>query len=107
MQKQKIRTTLIIDKNIIKQIKEVALEKETTQTEIINEYLLKGLNNEKLKESKVKNIVKKNPKLKLMKKTSLKKDTETTFEDLIGTIKPPKGFDPVKAVEEIRKRDFK
>jgi hypothetical protein len=46
MQKQKIRTTVILDKSIIKQIKRVALEKETTQTEIINDYLQKGLNNE-------------------------------------------------------------
>jgi len=45
---QKIRTTLIVDKNIIKQIKRVALEKETTQTEIINDYLQKGLNNENI-----------------------------------------------------------
>jgi len=46
MQNQKIRTTLILDKNIIQLIKRVALEKKTTQTEIINDYLQKGLNNE-------------------------------------------------------------
>lgn len=51
MQNQKIRKTLIIDKNIIKQIKKVALEKERTQTEIINEYLIKGLNSENLEKN--------------------------------------------------------
>ncbi len=48
MENQKVRTTLILDKNIIKQIKKVALEKETTQTEIINDYLKKGLDNENI-----------------------------------------------------------
>ena len=66
-QKQKIRTTLILDKNIIKQIKKVALEKETTQTEIINNYLKKGLDSENIE-----------------KKTNSK--DKYKFEDMIGMI---------------------
>ena len=66
-QKQKVRTPLILDKNIIKQIKKVALEKETKQTEIINNYLKKGLDSENIE-----------------KKTD--SEDQYKFEDMIGMI---------------------
>jgi len=43
----KVKTTLNIDKEIIKSIKLVALNKDKTQTEIITEYLIQGLMNER------------------------------------------------------------
>ena len=39
----KLRTTLFLDKNLIKAIKQIALDNETTQTEIITNFLKEGL----------------------------------------------------------------
>lgn len=47
--KNRLRTTLNIDKDIIKSIKVIAINKKSTQTEIINEYLKKGLEEEEKK----------------------------------------------------------
>jgi hypothetical protein len=47
--KNRLRTTLNIDKDIIKTIKVIALNKNSTQTEIINYYLKKGLESEDTK----------------------------------------------------------
>ena len=44
--KNRLRTTLNIDKDVIKSIKVIALNRDTTQTEIINDYLKKGLESE-------------------------------------------------------------
>lgn len=47
MPSDKLKTTTIrIKENYIKEIKHLAIEKQTTQTEIINEYIKKGLLNE-------------------------------------------------------------
>ena len=41
-----IKKTFVIDKDIAKTIKQIALNKDTTQTEIVNDYLKKGIENE-------------------------------------------------------------
>ena len=81
MQNQKIRTTLILDKNIIKQIKRVALEKETTQTEIIKDYLQKGLNNENILKNQIETMQFDSSTINLGKT----KDKHE-FEDMVGMI---------------------
>ncbi|WP_225369523.1 hypothetical protein [Methanobrevibacter arboriphilus] len=57
----KVKTTLNLNKDIMKSIKLIALNKETTQTKVINDLLEKAIENED-------NIFKKNPKIKPMKK---------------------------------------
>lgn len=44
----KIKTTINLEKPILQAIKQIALNKETTQTEIIKEYIQQGLKNEKM-----------------------------------------------------------
>lgn len=84
------KTTINLDNDILKTIKQIAINKETTQTKIIVEYLKQGIENEPdVNKANIRFIVKKNP--------------NKNIDDLIGTIKAPKGFNAVKAVQEIRK----
>jgi len=73
----KVKTTLNLDVDIIKAIKIVALNKDTTQTEIIKQYLKQGLRNEK-------EVNKKNKSL----------------YDLVGIIEVD---EPMDSLEEVRK----
>jgi len=49
---EKVRTTLLIDKNLIKAIKQLALDEETTQTEVITNFIKEGLEKQVKKEEK-------------------------------------------------------
>lgn len=40
---EKVRTTILLDKNLIKAIKQLALDKETTQSQIITNFLKEGI----------------------------------------------------------------
>ncbi|MDR2967102.1 MAG: hypothetical protein LBU74_04070 [Methanobacteriaceae archaeon] len=55
MKTEKVRTTLLLDKNLIKAIKQLALDRETTQTEVITSFIKEGL--EKLIETEEKEIL--------------------------------------------------
>lgn len=87
----KNRTTLFIDPEIMDTIKQIAINKDTTQTKVINDYLKQGIEKEpKKNKSKLKVLVKYDP--------------NASIDDLIGNIGAPEGFDPVKAVKEVRLR---
>ena len=89
----KNRTTLLIDSKIMDTIKQIAINKDTTQTKIINDYLKQGIEKEPQKnKSKIKFIVKPNP--------------TKNIDDMIGVIKAPKGFNSVKALDEVRKGEY-
>ncbi|GAA5818391.1 MAG: conserved hypothetical protein [Methanobrevibacter sp. CfCl-M3] len=86
----KNRTTLFIEPEIMKTIKQIAINKKTTQTKIINDYL--------------KECIEKEPqKNKIHLKVLVKSDPTANIDDIIGSIKVPEGFDPVKAVKEVRR----
>ncbi|MEA4957650.1 hypothetical protein SDC9_37496 [bioreactor metagenome] len=85
-----VKTTINLDENIFKTIKIIANNKETTQTKLINEYLKEAIEKEP-KENKT--------KIKFL----VKPDPTKNIDDLVGSIKASKGFDPVKAVNEVRK----
>jgi len=78
----KVKTTLNLDTDIIKAIKIVALNKDTTQTEIINEYLKQGLRNEQ-------EINKKNKSL----------------NEIAGMFKEGEPFNSVEEVRKLRNKD--
>jgi hypothetical protein len=78
----KVKTTLNLDTDIIKAIKAVALNKDTTQTEIINEYLKQGLRNEQ-------DINKKNKSL----------------NEIAGMFKEGEPFNSVEEVRKLRNKD--
>jgi predicted DNA-binding ribbon-helix-helix protein len=87
-----IRTTLNLDKNIMQTIKIMAINKETTQTKVINELLEKAIEKETIK-SKIPNYLIANKN---------KKPDRKEFKKSIGMMKAPKGFNPVEAVRETR-----
>jgi len=91
-----IKNTLNLDKDIMKDIKLIALNKETTQTKVINELLEKAIEKEDV-------MFKRNSKIKLMKKSRFKKNPNKSFEDLIGSIETEKEIDAVKLVNEVRR----
>jgi len=93
-----IKTTLNLNKDIMKTIKLIALNKETTQTKVINELLEKAIEKEDP-------IFKKNPKIKIMKKSRFKKDSNKSFEDLIGSIETKKEVDAVELINEVRSEE--
>ena len=78
----KVKTTLNLDTDIIKAIKVVALNKDTTQTEIIREYLKQGLINEP-KENK----------------------ENKSLNDLIGIIEVDEEFDATKEIKKMRNKE--
>lgn len=101
----KIRTTLNIDSEIMKNIKLVAVNKNKTQTEIVNNYLKQGLLNEKgikLKET-LKERIKRlglEDKVKIANEKTYNPNSNK-FKKLIGSVKAPKNFNVVKAIDEI------
>ena len=90
-----VKTTLNLKKNIIKNIKIIALNKETTQTKVINDLLEKAIEKEDA-------IYLKNPKIKLMNKSRFK-NPKKSFDDLIGSIETEKEVDAVELINEVRK----
>ncbi|KZX15801.1 hypothetical protein MBCUT_13050 [Methanobrevibacter cuticularis] len=78
----KVKTTLNLDTDILKAIKVVALNKDTTQTEIINEYLKQGLKNE--------------PEINTKNKS---------LKDLIGMIEVDEPFNSVEEVRKLRNKE--
>lgn len=93
----KIRTTLNLDKDVMKRIKVVALNKNTTQTEIINKYLKKGLESEK--------SVDKIPNYLIANNDTYNPDPEE-IEKMAGMFITDKPFNAVKIVRKIRKGDL-
>ena len=90
-----------IEPDLFNKICEIAKDNNTTENKILNDFIKKGI--EDTEKSKVKTIVQNNPKLKLMEKKTFKKNNTRNFDELIGIIKAPPGFDPVEAVREIRR----
>ena len=78
------RTTLNLDKNVLKNIKIIAVSKETTQTKIINDYLKEGIQREQIKEIS----------------DNFKKVNPNELKKMVGVVKTKK---PTNAVELKRK----
>jgi len=79
-----VRTTLNLDKNVLKNIKIIAIHKETTQTKIINDYLKECVEKEHIKEIS----------------DNLKKVNPNGLKEMVGVVKTKK---PTNAVELKRK----
>ncbi|KZX12125.1 DUF6364 family protein [Methanobrevibacter filiformis] len=95
--KNRLRTTLNLDKDIIKSIKIIAANKNSTQTEIINEYLKKGLESEDEKN--------KIPQYLIANKNTFNPDPERRMK-FAGIIKTKKPFNTSKALDEVRKMEY-
>ncbi|MDR2544081.1 MAG: DUF6364 family protein [Methanobrevibacter sp.] len=92
--KNRLRTTLNIDKDIIKSIKVIAINKKSTQTEIINEYLKKGLEEEE-KKNKI-------PDYLIANKKTFNPD-KSRKKELAGFIKVKNTFDAVELINDSRR----
>ncbi|MDR2967756.1 MAG: DUF6364 family protein [Methanobacteriaceae archaeon] len=89
----KTKTSINLDNNLISTIKRIANNKKTTQTEIITEYIKQGIEREpEINKTKLRVIVKQDP--------------NKNIDDLIGTIKAPKDFDILKAIDKTRKGEY-
>jgi tRNA 2-selenouridine synthase SelU len=100
-----VKTTLNIDSEVMKTIKLIAVNNNKTQTEVVNKYLKQGILNEK--EISHKETLKERIKrLELEDKVKIANEKtynpgSNNFKKLIGSVKAPKNFDPVKAIDEI------
>ncbi|MDR2623504.1 MAG: DUF6364 family protein [Methanobrevibacter sp.] len=92
--KNRLRTSLNIDKDIIKSIKIIAINRNSTQTEIINEYLKKGLEAEEDKN--------KIPEYLIANKENYNPDKERK-KKMAGIIKVKKSFDAVELINSSRR----
>lgn len=89
----KTKTSINLDKKLIETVKRIANNRNTTQTEVITEYIKQGIKKEpKTNKTKLKVLVEQDPK--------------ASIDDMIGVIKAPKGFNSVKALDEIRKGEY-
>jgi hypothetical protein len=77
----KVKTTISLDKGTVKAIKQIALNKDTTQTEIINKYIKQGIKNEK----------------------DIHKETKSLTE-IAGIFKGGKPMDSLKEVRKLRNK---
>ena len=100
-----IKTTLNINSEVMKTIRLIAVNKNKTQTEIINNYLKQGILNET--ELNYKETLKERIKrLGLEDKVVIVNEerynpNSNNFKKIIGSVRAPKNFDPVKAIDEI------
>jgi metal-responsive CopG/Arc/MetJ family transcriptional regulator len=78
----KVKTTISLEKGLIKAVKQIALNKDTTQTEIINNYIRKGIENEKQTHKEIKSL-----------------------NDIVGIIKGGEQMDSVKEVRKLRNKE--
>jgi len=99
------KTTLNIDTEVMKTIKLIAVNKNKTQTEIVNKYLRQGILNEtgldyeETLKDRIKRLGLEN-EVKIANEKTYNSDSNN-FKKLIGSVKAPKNFDPVKIVDEI------
>lgn len=103
-----VRTTLNIDSEIMKSIKIIAVNKNKTQTEIVNTYLKQGVLNE-TKINPNETLKERIKKLGLENEVKIANEktynpNSNNFKKLIGTVKAPKKFDVVKAIDEIHNK---
>ncbi|KZX12263.1 DUF6364 family protein [Methanobrevibacter curvatus] len=89
----KAKTSINLDTKLINTVKRIANNRNITQTEVITEYIKQGIKKEP-KKNKI--------KLKML----VEQDPDASIDDMIGAIKAPKGFNSVKAVDEIRKGEY-
>ena len=86
----KNRTTISLEPKIMETIKQIATNKGTTQTKIINEYLKQGIEKEPAKNKVKINVINDgNPNIDI--------------SDFIGSIKTDKPFNAVKLQKQVRR----
>lgn len=88
--KNKTRTTLILEPEIMKTIKQIAINKGTTQTKLINDYLREAIKREPKKNKSIVKWIK-------------KPDPSKNMDDLKGIIKTDKPVNAVELINQVRR----
>ncbi|MDR2966364.1 MAG: DUF6364 family protein [Methanobacteriaceae archaeon] len=86
----KSRTTISLEPEIMDMIKQIAINKGTTQTKIINDYLKQCIEKEPEKNKVKINII-------------MDGDPNIDISDFIGSIKTDRPFNAVKLQNQVRK----
>ncbi|KZX11969.1 DUF6364 family protein [Methanobrevibacter curvatus] len=86
----KNRTTISLEPKIMETIKQIAINKGTTQTKIINNYLKQCIEKEPEKNKIKINVI-------------TEGDTNIDISDFIGSIKTDKPFNAIKFQNQVRK----
>ena len=95
---EKMKTTITIDKNIFKTLKKVAIDREISQNQLMNDYLIAGLKNEEKPKSKI-------PEHLILNKDTYNPNPERRRK-FAGTIKYGKPFSAVKIIREMREGGY-
>ena len=94
----KVKTTITIDKNIFKSLKKVAIDREISQNQLMNDYIAEGLKNEEKPKSKI-------PEHLILNKDTYNPDPERLLKMAgIGTTDKP--FSAVKIIREMREGGY-
>lgn len=103
-----IKTTFNIDSEIMEGIKLLAVNKNKTQNEIVNNYLKQGLINEtgispkETLSERIKRLGLEN-KVKIANEKKYNPNSmEKELNSIVGLAKAPKGVNPVKALLDLR-----
>ena len=86
----KIRTTISLEPGIMDTIKQIAINKGTTQTKIINDYLKECIEKEPEKNKVKINVI-------------MDGDPNIDISDFIGSIKTDKPFNAAKLQNQVRR----
>jgi len=91
---EKMKTTITLDKNIFKSLKKIAIDREISQNQLMNDYIVEGLKNETKKKSKI-------PEHLILNKDTYNPDPERRRASAgIGTTDKP--FSAVKIIRKMR-----
>jgi len=94
----KMKTTITLDKGIFKSLKKIAIDKEISQNQLMNDYIVAGLKNEEKTKNKI-------PEHLILNKDTYNPDPERRKET-IGIVKGCKPFSAVKLIREMREGGY-
>ena len=87
----------ISNDDMLNRLRELAKSKNTTEINIIKDIVTRELKRKETQKEKIDRLT--------MNKNTYNPDSKG-FDELIGCIKAPNGFDPVKAVQELREGKY-
>jgi len=99
---EKMKTTITLDKDIFKSLKKVAIDREISQNQLMNDYIVTGLKNEEKGKSK---LLKQIPEHLILNKDTYNPDPDRLMK-MAGIVKGCKPFNAVKLIREIREGGY-
>ena len=94
----KMKTTITLDRNIFKSLKKIAIDKDISQNQLMNDYIVEGMKNEAIKEGKI-------PDYLIANKDTYNPNPEEHLK-MAGIAKYGKPFNAVKMINEMREEGY-